>query len=165
MTTVTFKNTPVHLVGTPPAVGQHMPEFTLVKSDLSHVSLKDFAGKTVVLNIYPSVDTGVCFKSVQHFDQLAAARSDLMVACISMDLPFASSRVAKAENLNHVLFLSDFKDHAFGKATGLLLQDGPLAGLLSRCVIILDKDHTIKYVQLVPEITEGPDYQAAEKML
>lgn len=165
MTTVTFKNSPVQLLGTPPVVGQAMPDFALIKSDLSPVSLKDFAGKTIVLNIYPSVDTGVCFKSVQHFDKLAASRDDLIVACISMDLPFASSRVAKAEGLDHVLFLSDFKDHSFGKITGLLLQDGPLAGLLARTVIILDKDHKVKYVQLVPEITEGPDYKAAELML
>jgi thiol peroxidase len=163
MTTVNFKGNPVHLLGTPPSVGQTMPDFTLVKSDLSTVSLNDFADKEVLLNIYPSVDTGTCFKAVQHFDKLASERPDLAVVCISMDLPFASARVAGNESFTHVMFLSDFRDHSFGKATGLIMKDGPLAGLFARTVIILDKDHKVKYIQLVSEITEGPDYKKAEE--
>lgn len=165
MTTVTFKGTPVHLTGTPPAVGQTLQDVTLTKSDLSQVKLSDFKGKTVILNIYPSVDTGVCFKAVQAFDKMASENPDLVVACISMDLPFASGRVANAENLTHVIFLSDFRDHAFGNATGLRLKDGPLAGVFARTVIILDKDQKVKYVQLVPEITQGPDYDAVHAAL
>jgi thiol peroxidase len=161
MTTVTFKGTPVHLQGTPPTLGQALPEATLTKTDLSRVKLSDFAGKTVVLNIYPSVDTGVCFKAVQRFNAMAESHPDLVVACVSMDLPFASSRIADAEGLNKVIFLSDFNGHEFAKATGLLLKDGPLAGLFARTVIILGKDQKVKYLQLVPEITEGPDYEAA----
>lgn len=165
MTTVTFKGTPVHLAGTPPAVGQTIDDITLIKSDLSPVKLSDFKGKTVILNIYPSVDTGVCFKSVQEFDKIAGENADLVVACVSMDLPFASGRVSTAEKLTHVQFLSDFRDHAFGNATGLRLKDGPLAGVLARTVIILDKDQKVKYVQLVPEITQGPDYAAVHAAL
>jgi thioredoxin-dependent peroxiredoxin len=165
MTTVTFKGTPVHLTGTPPTLGQSFPNAALTKSDLSRVSLSDFAGKTVLLNIYPSVDTGVCFKSVQKFNELAGSNPDLIIACVSMDLPFASGRVAAAEGLDKVIFLSDFNGNELGKATGLTLKDGPLAGVLARTVIILDKDQKVKYLQLVPEITDGPDYDAAMKAL
>lgn len=161
MSTVTLKGHPVHLGGQLPAVGSQAPAFTLVGTDLADRSLADFAGKRKLLNIFPSVDTGVCAASVRHFNQDAARLANTVVLCISADLPFAQARFCGAEGIDRVVMLSTLRGRRFLRDYGVELEDGPLAGLAARAVIVLDADDTVRYVQLVPEITEEPDYAAA----
>jgi thiol peroxidase len=161
MAKITLKGNPVTTVGTLPAVGQKAPDFKVAKSDLANVGLKDFAGKKVVLNIFPSIDTGVCATSVRKFNQEAANLSGAVVVGVSRDLPFALKRFCGAEGINNVVTTSDVRDGSFGKAYGVTMSDGPLEGLLSRSIVVLDENGTVKYTEQVPEITQEPDYAKA----
>ncbi|MDD2455136.1 MAG: thiol peroxidase [Kiritimatiellae bacterium] len=165
MAKVTFKGSPVTTVGDLPAVGAAAPAFTLVGKDLSDVALENLAGKTVVLNIFPSIDTPVCAASVRRFNAEAAALGDTVVLCVSADLPFAHGRFCSVEGLDKVVPLSVFRAPEFGRDYGVALNEGPLRGLLSRAVVIIDETGTVKYTQQVAEITEEPDYEAALRAL
>jgi len=161
MAEITLKGNPVHTLGTLPGKGTQAPNFTLVKNDLSEAKLSDYKGKKVVLNIFPSLDTPTCAASVRHFNAEASKLDNTVVLCISKDLPFAQARFCGAEGLDKVETLSDFRDGNFGKNYRVEIMDGPLAGLESRAVVILDEEGTILYIQQVPEIVDEPDYEAA----
>ena len=165
MASITLKGNPIETIGELPSVGAKSPSFTLVKTDLSDCSLDDFGGKTVVLNIFPSIDTGVCAASVRRFNAEASAAEDAVVLCISADLPFAHKRFCEAEGLNDVIPLSSFRSRAFGKEYGVTMTTGPLSGLLSRAIVIIDKSGAVVYTEQVPEITQEPDYEAALRCL
>ena len=161
MADITLGGNPVKTSGELPQTGTKAPDFTLVKTDLSTVSLADFKGSRVVLNIFPSVDTGTCAASVRKFNEKASGLENTKVLCISRDLPFAQNRVCGAEGLNNVISLSDFRDGNFGKSYGLTIANGPLAGLHSRVVIVIDENGTVKYTEQVPEIKDEPNYDNA----
>lgn len=160
MAKTAFKGNPVTTVGELPAVGSKAPAFDLVGADLSAVTSESLAGQRVVLNIFPSVDTGVCAASVRKFNELAAGLDNTTVVCVSADLPFAASRFCGAEGIDNVVTGSTFRS-SFGKDYGTTMEDGPLAGLNARSVVVLDEEGTVKYTQLVDEITSEPDYDAA----
>lgn len=160
MSQVTLKGNPVEVGGSFLQAGQTAPEFRLVAGDLSEKSLADFAGKRKVLNIFPSVDTGVCAASVRKFNEKAASLANTTVLCVSQDLPFAQSRFCGAEGIENVVMLSAFRS-TFARDYGVALNNGPLAGLTARAVVVLDENNQVLYSQLVPEITEEPDYAAA----
>jgi thiol peroxidase len=160
MAQITLQGNPINTSGDLPAVGSDAPDFTLVAADLSEKSGSDFAGKTVVLNIFPSIDTPVCATSVRTFNE-KAANMDAVVLCISADLPFAASRFCGAEGIENVETLSTFRDKDFGKAYGIEIVDGALAGVLGRAVVVVGPDGNVKYTELVPEIAQEPDYDAA----
>ena len=161
MAKITFKGNPIATVGTLPAVGTKAPDFKLTKTDLADVSLKDFAGRKVILNIFPSIDTGVCATSVRKFNAEAATLPNTVVVGVSKDLPFAHKRFCGAEGISGVVTTSDLRDGTFGKAYGVTMTEGPLAGLLSRSIVVLDETGTVKYTEQVPEITQEPDYAKA----
>ena len=165
METVYFQGTPCHTYGTVPAVGDKGHCYHLVSSDLADVTCKDYTGKKVVLNIFPSLDTPVCAASVRRFNQEASSLPDTAVICVSMDLPFAAKRFCTAEGIENVVVASAFRSPLFGQKYGVQIVDGPLAGLLARAVIILDEDRKVIYRQLVDEITHEPDYDAALRVL
>lgn len=165
MARVTFKGNPVITVGDLPAIGTQAPKFKLTGGDLSDVSLADFMGQKIVLNIFPSVDTPVCAASVRHFNETAASLGGTKVLCISADLPFASGRFCTTEGLKNVISLSTFRSPQFGKEYGVEIAEGPLRGLLSRAVVIINKSGDVLYSQQVAEITTEPDYDAALKAL
>lgn len=165
MATVTLKGSKVTTVGDLPKEGTAAPAFTLVGTDLGEVSLADFAGKKVVLNIFPSIDTSVCAASVKRFNEEAAKLENTAVLCISMDLPFAQDRFCGAEGLGNVNPFSAFRSPSFGKDYGVLLVDGPIAGLLTRAVVVVDEAGVVKHTELVPEITQEPDYASALEAL
>ena len=162
MATVTFKkDLTIKLNGTLPAVGSQAPNFKGTKTDLSDVHLEDYRGKRVVLNIFPSVDTGVCAASVRRFNAEASKLENTVVLCISKDLPFAQARFCGAEGRDKVIPLSTFRCNCFTDGYGLLQTDGPLYGLLARAVVVIDEAGKILYTELVPEITNEPNYEAA----
>jgi len=161
MATITLKGNPFHTVGELPAVGTAAPSFTLTRTDLADVSLSDYAGKRLVLNIFPSLDTPVCANSVRRFNEAAAGLENTLVLCISADLPFAHGRFCETEGIENVESLSTFRSPAFGQDYGIAIANGPLAGLMGRAVIVLDASGTVIHAQLVPEIAEEPDYDAA----
>ena len=161
MATITLKGNTIHTLGELPKPGEKAPDFELVKSDLSKVSLKDFLGSKIVLNIFPSLDTSTCAMSVREFNKRAADLNDAKVLCISRDLPFAQARFCGAEGIKNVVVLSDFATHEFGKKYNLEITDGPLAHLLSRSVIVLDPNGKVVYTEQVPEIVNEPNYEAA----
>ena len=161
MANITFKGNPVHTTGELPGKGASAPDFTLVKGDLSEVKLSDYKGKHVVLNIFPSLDTGTCAASVRRFNKEAASLSNTVVLGISADLPFAAGRFCSAEGIENVVTLSTFRDNTFGKDYGLLMSDGPLEGLLARAVVVVDPAGKVIYTKLVPEIAQEPDYHSA----
>jgi thiol peroxidase len=161
MANITFKGNPVHTTGELPVKGASAPDFTLVKGDLSEVKLSDYKGKHVVLNIFPSLDTGTCAASVRRFNKEAASLSNTVVLGISADLPFAAGRFCSAEGIENVVTLSTFRDNTFGKDYGLLMSDGPLEGLLARAVVVVDPAGKVIYTELVPEIAQEPDYHSA----
>ena len=165
MTTVTFKGTPVQLSGDLPKVGEKAPKFGGVKGDLSTLKLPELEGKRVVLNIFPSLDTPVCAASVRRFNKEASSLENTVVLCLSKDLPFAQSRFCTTEGLENVVPLSIFRCRHFNERYGLEMADGPLKGLFARAVIVIDETGTIIYEQLVPEVTDEPDYEAAVKVL
>lgn len=161
MATITFKGNTVHTSGELPAKGTAAPEFSLVKGDLSDVKLSDYKGKNVVLNIFPSLDTGTCAASVRRFNKEAASLNNTVVLGISADLPFAAGRFCSAEGIENVVTLSNFRDEAFGRDYGLLMTDGPLKGLLARAVVVVDPAGKVIYKELVSEIAQEPDYHSA----
>jgi len=161
MAQVKFQGNPVETSGDIPAMGTPAPEFTLTGKDLNDVKLSDFPDQTVVLNIFPSIDTSVCAASVRRFNEAAGSLPDTKVLCISADLPFASGRFCSAEGLDNVITLSTFRSPEFGKDYGTLIPGGALRGLQSRAVVIISKDKTVIYNEHVAEITEEPDYEAA----
>lgn len=165
METVYFKGTPCHTYGEVPAVGTKAPAFDLVSRDLTEVRNADFPNKRIVLNVFPSLDTPVCAASVRRFNQEAANLDSTVVICVSMDLPFAASRFCTAEGINNCIVASAFRSPEFAQKYGLKLVDGPLAGLLARAVIIIDERGEIVYRDLVEEITNEPDYEAAIDIL
>lgn len=158
---VHFQGNPVTISGQFPKTGDHIADFTLVAKDLSDVALSHFEAKRKVLNIFPSIDTGVCAASVRKFNQLATGFDNTAVLCISADLPFAQSRFCGAENLSNVVTLSTLRSPEFGKNYGVAIQDGALKGLLARAVIVLNEENEVIFSQLVNEITEEPDYESA----
>ena len=161
MATITLEGNEIHTVGELPAVGSEAPAFTLTNAKLGDSSLSDCAGKTLIMNIFPSIDTGVCAESTRRFNAAAASLDNTKVLCISADLPFALSRFCGAEGLTNVATLSTFRSPAFGDDYGVRITDGPLAGLMSRAVVVVDEEGKVKYTEQVPEITQEPDYDSA----
>lgn len=160
MATTAFKGNPVHTTGDLPAEGSTAPDTTLVGTDLADVRPADFAGQRVVLNIFPSVDTGTCAMSVRRFNELAAGLDNATVLCVSADLPFALNRFCGAEGIENVVTASTFRSD-FGDTYGVRMVDGPLAGLMARSVVVLDEQGKVVHTQLVEEISTEPDYDAA----
>ena len=161
MAMITFKGRKVNTSGELPKVGEKAPDFTLLNRDLEEVNLTDFKGKNAVLNIFPSLDTGECAASVRKFNKEAASLDNTVVLGISADLPFAADRFCSAEGIENVITLSVFRDEYFAKNYGVSLVDGPLKGLTARAVVIVNPEGKVIYNQLVPEITEEPDYNSA----
>ncbi|MDR2823783.1 MAG: thiol peroxidase, partial [Prevotellaceae bacterium] len=157
-TKVNFKGAPVAIAGELPKTGDNAPDFKLVTGELAEISLKDFVGKRVVLNIFPSIDTGVCATSVRKFNEWAAAQENTAVICVSKDLPFAAGRFCGAEGLQNVITASDFRYNTFGADYGVLMVEGALKGLLARSVVAIDENGKVVYTELVPEITTEPNY-------
>ncbi|OIR45554.1 thiol peroxidase [Corynebacterium sp. NML130628] len=164
MAKVFFQGNETQTSGSLPKVGDTLPDAVLVAGDLSEKALGDYQGKRLVLNIFPSLDTDVCAKSVRAFNELAGSAENTAVLCISRDLPFAQQRFCAAEGIENVEALSAFRSD-FGEAFGLTLEGSPLKGLLARAVIVTDADHRVTHVELVEEITNEPDYSAAEAAL
>jgi thiol peroxidase len=165
MADISFKGTPLHTIGRVPAVGTQAPEFTLTRNDLGEWGLKDHLGKVIVLNIFPSLDTDVCAKVMLQFNEIAGKYYNVVFLCISADLPFAQKRFCSTEHLANVLTLSIFRHTEFGDIYGVTILEGALAGLLARAVIIIDAHGKIAYTQQVSEITEEPNYIAAQQQL
>ena len=165
MANITLKGNAIQTIGELPAKGTKVPDFELVKNDLSKASMKDFAGKRLVLNIFPSLDTGICAASVRHFNKEAAGLKNTQVLCISRDLPFAQARFCGTEGINNAITLSDFATGQFGKDYQLEITTGPMAHLLSRAVIVLDENQKVIYTQQIPEIVDEPNYEAALAVL
>ena len=165
MATVTLQGTEMHTSGELPEVGSDAPDFRLTNGDLADVSLADFAGKKRLLNIVPSLDTPTCAESARKFNEKFAGRDDAVCLVISADLPFAQGRFCSTEGLENVVPLSMMKSKKFAKDYGVLITDGPLEGLAARAIVIVDEDGKVTYTQLVKEIADEPDYDAALKAL
>lgn len=161
MADITHKGNKVHTRGSLPAVGSRAPDFLLTRADLSDARLADFKGKRKILNIVPSLDTGVCAASVRRFNREAAQLPNVVILTISNDLPFAQKRFCEAEGIDKVITLSQLRNRDFGAAYGVEMTDGPLAGLLSRAVLVVDENDRVLDDQQVPEITQEPDYARA----
>ena len=161
MATVTFKGNPVETAGALPAIGSAAPDFALCKGDLGTATLKDYAGKNVILNIFPSVDTPTCATSVKSFNEKAASADNTVVLCISADLPFAQGRFCGAEGIDNVETLSTFRSPSFGTDYGTELKSDPLSGLHSRAIVVIGPDGTVLYNEHVAEIADEPNYEAA----
>jgi len=162
---INLKGTPVHTSGDLPAVGKAAPAFTLTKTDLTDAELGSYAGRRVVLNIFPSLDTAVCATSLRKFNAMATTVANATVLCVSADLPFAAKRFCTAEGLDHLVPASCFRNPDFAVAYGVLLVDGPMRGLLARAVVVLDEGGKVLHSELVPELTHEPDYEAAAAVL
>ena len=165
MSIIKMKELTMHNAEGFPIIGEKAPAFTLTRTDLSTVTLDDYKGKTVLLNVYPSIDTAVCFQSVKRFNEEFVHDKNAVIVCVSMDLPFALKRIGEGEQYQHVELLSDFRNREFGDQYGLTIMDGPLAGLLARAVIVIDPNQTLTYTELVSDITNAPDYEAAMKQI
>lgn len=165
MANITLKGNPIHTNGELPAIGSSAPDFVLVNKDLANTTLADYAGKKKLLNIVPSLDTGVCATSTIKFNQAMAGKSNAVALVISADLPFAMSRFCSAEGIDNVISLSMMRSKNFAKDYGVLITDGPLEGICARAVVVLNEDNKVIYTQLVPEIGEEPDYDSALAML
>jgi thiol peroxidase len=161
MATITFKGNPVQTIGTLPAKGTKAPDFKLTGADLGDINLATYEGKVKILNIVPSLDTGVCAASARAFNKAAASLGEVVILTISRDLPFAQKRFCEAEKIDKVVTLSELRDREFGKAYGVEMISGPLAGLLSRAVVVLDRRDTVVYTEQVPEIAQEPNYSAS----
>lgn len=161
MTTITMGGNPIHTIGVLPAVGAIAPDFRLVDGELKDLTLADFAGKQKILNIVPSLDTPTCATSTRKFNEAAAKMPNAVVLVISADLPFAMKRFCEMEGLKNVVSLSMMRSRQFAKDYGVLLEDGPLAGITARALLVLDVDNKVKFAQLVPEIASEPDYAGA----
>lgn len=160
MATIKLAGNEIQTLGNLPKVGSKAPQFTLTKNDLSETSLSDFSNAKVVLNIFPSIDTAVCATSVRTFNQKAAELKNVKVICVSKDLPFAQKRFCGAEGIENVHVLSDFKTQDFGAQYGLTITTGPLSGLLSRAIVVINEVGIVTYTEQVPDITSEPDYEA-----
>ncbi len=165
MTTITLKGNPINTVGELPIVGSHAPTFSLVAADLTEISLDSLFGKRVVLNIFPSIDTGTCAMSVRKFNEKASGLENTVVLCVSADLPFAAARFCGAEGIANVKTGSVFRQPSFGEDYGVTITNGPLAGLLSRCVVVIDESGKIIHTEQVSETTEEPNYSRALAVL
>jgi thiol peroxidase len=165
MSQITLKGNPIHTCGTLPAVGSQAADFVLTKTDFADVSLQNFAGKKIVLNIFPSIDTPVCATSVRRFNTEAVKLKNTVVLCVSVDLPFAHNRFCVAEGLQNVIPVSELRKRKFGEDYGVRIIDGPLAGLFSRAVVIIAEKGKVIYTEQVPEIAQEPNYEAALKVL
>ena len=165
MANITLKNNPISTCGDLPNIGEQAKDFSLIGKDLKEVTLNNFQGERIVMNIFPSIDTGICAISVKTFNEKAAGLTNTKVLCISRDLPFAQNRFCGAENIENVLTLSDFSSGEFGENYGLTIIDGALANLHSRCIIVLDKSHKIIHTEQVNEITSEPNYETALAVL
>jgi thiol peroxidase len=161
MATVTLQGKKIHTNGELPALGSDAPDFHLVNGKLQDLKLANFSGKKIIMNIVPSLDTGVCATSARTFNKRAASLDNTVVLVISADLPFAMSRFCETEGLKDVQTLSMMRTKAFAKNYGVLLEDGPLAGVTARAVVVIDASGKVRYTQLVGEITSEPDYDAA----
>ena len=161
MAQITLKGNPINTSGDLPAVGSKAPDFKLTKSDLSDVSLADLAGKKKILHIVPSLDTGVCAASTKQFNAKAADAGDNVILTVSRDLPFAQKRFCEAEGIDKVIAAAEMRNRDFGKAYGIEITDGPLAGCLGRAIVVIDESDVVKYCELVPEIAQEPNYDAA----
>jgi thiol peroxidase len=161
MATVTLKGNPTHTIGDLPRVGARAPDFKLVGGDLKDVSLEDYAGKRKILSISPSLDTSVCATSARKFNEQAGKLPNTVVLLVTSDLPFASKRFCAAEGLANVAPLSMMRSRDFAKDYGVLITDGPMAGICARAVVVVDEKDQVSYAQLVPEITQEPDYDGA----
>ena len=165
MANITLKNNPISTSGNLPIIGEQAKDFCLIGKDLQEVSLNDFQGERIVMNIFPSVDTAVCAISVKTFNEKAASLTNTKVLCISKDLPFAQNRFCGAEKIENVLTLSDFVNGSFGKDYGLTIINGALANLHSRCIVVLNESHKIIHTEQVDEITSEPNYESALAIL
>ena len=165
MASITLKGNEIKTVGTLPKVGEKAPDFTLTATDLSQKSLKDYTGKKVILNVFPSVDTGTCATSVRNFNKQASLLDNTKVLCISKDLPFAQGRFCGAEGIENVEMLSDFVSGDFGKNYELTIANGPLNALHSRCIVVINEKGIITHTEQVNEIVDEPNYEAALKAL
>lgn len=165
MASITLNGSPFHTIGDLPQIGDQAPSFSLIKTDLSETTLADFKGSRLVLNIFPSIDTSTCASSVRAFNQKAAALDNTKVLCISRDLPFAQARFCGAENLDNVITLSDFDSGNFGRDYGLTIADGPLKGLHSRVIVVVDQNGTVIYTEQIVEIADEPNYEKALAVL
>ncbi len=161
MSTVTLEGNPIDVVGDLPAVGSAAPDFQLTATDLSDKSLADYQGKRILMNIVPSLDTGVCATSTRKFNEAVAAMDNVACLVISADLPFASGRFCSTENIDNVEALSMMRNRHFAKDYGVLISSGPLAGITSRAVVVIDESGNVIYTEMVPEIVQEPDYDAA----
>ena len=161
MARITLGGAPVETIGTLPAVGTMAPDFLLTREDLSDATLADFKGKRIILNIVPSLDTGVCAASARAFDKAVSSLEGVVLLTVSCDLPFAMSRFCKAEGLGNVISLSQLRTRDFGRDWGVEIISGPLEGLLSRAVVVLDSETRVVYTEQVPEIKQEPDYDKA----
>ncbi|MDT0539901.1 MULTISPECIES: thiol peroxidase [Croceitalea] len=165
MASISLGGTPVTTIGELPAIASSAPNFNLTKTDLSTATLADYKGQKVVMNIFPSVDTGTCAKSVRQFNEEAAELEGTKVLCISRDLPFAQQRFCGAEGIENVEMLSDFKDGSFGKSYGLEFSAGGFSGLHSRCIVVLDANGKVLFTEQVQETADEPNYKAALEAL
>jgi thiol peroxidase len=165
MATVTLKGNEIHTLGNLPAIGGSAPDFKLTMTDLSSSSLSEYKGRKLVLNIFPSIDTGTCAASVRQFNKEAAELENTIVLCISKDLPFAQTRFCGAEGIENVVMLSDYKDGGFGKAYQVEFTDGPLQGLHSRAVVVVNENGNVVYTEQVAETVDEPNYKAALEAL
>jgi thiol peroxidase len=165
MATIKLQGNEIHTIGTLPEIGTQAPNFELIANDLSVKSCQEFAGKNVILNIFPSLDTGVCAASVRRFNTILNDLKDTIVLCISKDLPFAQARFCGAEGLENVVTLSEFRNSDFSEKYGVKIIDGPLEGLMSRAIVIVDKDGKVKYTEQVEDIVLEPNYDAALEAL
>jgi len=160
MAIVTFNGTPLHTVGSLPPIGSQAPDFIVTKTDLGEINLKNYLGKKILINVFPSLDTTTCANAMRHFNELSTQLPGTLILCVSVDLPFAQKRFCVAEHLDNVQCVSVFRHPAFGKDYGVTLIDPPLTGLLSRAVIGLDEHGKVIYIEQVPEITQEPNYDA-----
>lgn len=166
MAKITLKGNPLSTNGELPAIGATAPEFTLTKTDLTDVSLADFRGKRVVLNIFPSIDTNTCATSVRKFNKEAASLENTVILCVSKDLPFAQKRFCAAEGIENVITVSSFRDNkAFSTAYGVEITDGNFRGLMARAVVVIGEDGKVLHTELIAEIADEPNYGAALKVL
>ena len=161
MTTIALDEQIFHTSGKLPALGKQAPLVELSKTDLSTVTFDDFPNQAILLNIYPSIDTQMGLESVRYFKQRLKHQVNLVIACVSMDLPFALRRILSGESLEDIFFLSDFRNHRFGELFGLKIVDGPLSGMLARAVIVLNKNHKVVYTELVRDLSNQPNYKSA----
>lgn len=160
MADIMLNGTPVHTLGSLPNPGTPAPDSTVTKTDLSEVRLKNYLGRKIMLNIFPSLDTPTCAAAMHRFNELVSEFPDLLILCVSADLPFAQKRFCAAEHLANVQPVSVFRHPGFGKDYGVTITDGPLTGLLSRAIVLIDEHGQIVYTQQIPEITHEPDYLA-----